>query len=357
MTLSQSPVELCSNTASAHMEMYKYNTDTTVTEYCGSEITMVTDDEITYSSRNEGYNDTMVVLFLSGLSPSTLEKALRMDVQSVTSLRFRAVDLHRLFKTLFIDVAYTVYNLFHAYMLGYLIANSSCHWEARIACYKDSLPMFISGISNSEDGHFGLKLALHIDLSSVKVPVFHNVCRLTMLPAASTLRKIIVRCTRLDAENDIVAAFARMSRGNKALKELQILSMFSNHDPHGKTNESACALAKALCENDTLETLNLECIGIGEDEAKAFASMLKENTTLKELSILEYSFSPLIEFVEDWVHIFNLLSSSLEWNRTLRRLQVTTPYSFGSNKSHKSYYKAILAKCASSTRLFTSLRD
>lgn len=351
-------------TLSTENESGGYTTDTTVTD---SENTMVTDcedDEIASIAQNEGYNNTMVVLFLSGLSPSTLEKALRMDVPSETSLRFRAVDLHRLFEAKFktfrnhsIDVAYAIYDPFRAYMLGYLIANSSCHWEAKIACYKDSLPMFISGISNSEDGLFGSKIALHIDFSSVQVPVLRDVCRLTTLPAACTLQKIVVRCTRLDAENDIVAALARMSKGNKVLKELQILSMFSNHDPHGRTNESVCALARALCENSTLETLNLECIGIGEDEATAFASMLKENSTLTELSILEYSFSPLIEFVEDWMHIFNLLSSSLEWNRTLRRLQVTTPYSFGSNKSHKSYYKAILAKCASSNRLFTSLRD
>ena len=94
-----------------------------------------------------GNDNGMVSTFLAGLSPSSLQKYLsKIEF-------FRENDIHRLFEARGrVKPPYEVCrgyatNPFYSYMLGYLIANSSCPWEANIVGTKEAINLFVIGLS------------------------------------------------------------------------------------------------------------------------------------------------------------------------------------------------------------------
>ena len=104
---------------------------------------------------------------------------------------------------------------------------------------------------------------------------------------------------------------------NKSLTELSVLCY-----PEYSRVGSDCTLGKALCENNTLEKLELVGVSFTVQGAVAFASMLKENTSLKELSL---NLSGHIYESSEWIEILVTLSSSLTLNRTLLKLCISFP--------------------------------
>ena len=94
-----------------------------------------------------GNDKGMVSTFLAGLSPSSLQKYL-------SKIEFlRENDIHRLFEARGrVKPPYEVCrgyatNPFYSCMLGYLIANSSCPWEANIVGTKEAINLFVIGLS------------------------------------------------------------------------------------------------------------------------------------------------------------------------------------------------------------------
>lgn len=101
----------------------------------------------------------MVVTFLAGLSPSAFKKSLT-DVHPESSMVYNEDDIRRLFEADIqpphekIGFEQSIHSPFTSYMLGYLIANSSCHWEVAIrgTGIRETIRMFVSGISNGQSG-------------------------------------------------------------------------------------------------------------------------------------------------------------------------------------------------------------
>ena len=107
---------------------------------------------------------------------------------------------------------------------------------------------------------------------------------------------------------------AKIITENKSLTELSVLCY-----PLFSRVGNDCTLGKALCENNTLEKLGVSLTVQGAVE---FASMLRENTSLKELSL---DFSECNGENSEWIEILVTLSSSLTQNRTLLKLYITLP--------------------------------
>ena len=121
---------------------------------------------------------------------------------------------------------------------------------------------------------------------------------------------------------------------NKTLTELTIRCF-----PSYSRVSVASSLAKTLCENRTLEKLEIGGIRFGVEGAEILASMLKKNTTLKELSL-----SRSILDDSEWIEIFETLSSSLSHNVTLSKLHITLPSSLQDRKE-------VIYACSKDSRL------
>ena len=97
------------------------------------------------------HNDTgMVSTFLAGLSPSSFLKTL-----SNKSFQFLHKDIHKLFEARVkppneVCSGFAT-NHFYSYMLGHLIANSSCPWKVHIEDTKETIKLFVTGLSVCED--------------------------------------------------------------------------------------------------------------------------------------------------------------------------------------------------------------
>ena len=123
---------------------------------------------------------------------------------------------------------------------------------------------------------------------------------------------------------------------NKTLTEL-IIRCF----PSYSGVSVASSLAKALCENRTLEKLEIGGIRFGVEGAEILASMLKNNATLKELTL-----SGSILDDSEWIEIFKTLISSLSHNVTLLKLHITLPSSLQDRKE-------VIDECSKYSRLAT----
>ena len=147
------------------------------------------------------------------------------------------------------------------------------------------------------------------------------------LCANDTLKRLVLECVRrrfhpkqgkiyfeLELPWGIEETSAKIIMENTSLAELSVLC-YSEYSRVG----SDCTLGKALCENHTLEKLELVGVSFTVQGAVAFASMLNENTSLKELTLdLSGQDSELID-------ILLTLSSSLTRNTTLLKLCITLP--------------------------------
>ena len=172
------------------------------------------------------------------------------------------------------------------------------------------------------------------------------------LCANDTLKRLVLECEHVERRSEHVFDIqpelwlmssriedmsAQIIMKNKSLTELSLLCY-----PEFGRVESDCTLGKALCENNTLEKLELAGVSFSVQGAVAFASMLRENTSLKELSLnipsLSTSLKSELSFLStmslrsgqirrnsEWIEILVTLSSSLTHNRTLLKLCITLP--------------------------------
>ena len=112
---------------------------------------------------------------------------------------------------------------------------------------------------------------------------------------------------------------AKMVKMNKTLTDLKVKYRSKYYKPH---KHQSGLLAKAMCENNTLQKLNINDNDFSATRIDEFASMLKENTTLKEFSCV-IQVGPRYESTEyEWLRDFKSLTSSLAQNKTLSKLQV-----------------------------------
>ena len=97
-------------------------------------------------------NDTgMVSTFLAGLSPSSF-----LNTLPNKSFEFEDQDIHMLFEARVkppYEVCYGIAtNPFSSYMLGHLVANSSCRWSVTIEdTIEEIIKLFVTGLSVCED--------------------------------------------------------------------------------------------------------------------------------------------------------------------------------------------------------------
>jgi hypothetical protein len=127
-------------------------------------------------------------------------------------------------------------------------------------------------------------------------------------------------------------AISNMLRRNRTLKELRISRCLMT---------SACEIAKELCRNDSLEKLSLR---IFQDKGvEAFASVIKQNTTLKELEISGYLTD------RQWMNDLIILSNALGHNRTLVKLNLVFPRYITSEDTELA--NSMAAECAKDKRL------
>ena len=121
------------------------------------------------------YEDTMVIRFLAGLSPPSLESSL-VDTSSSSVLKLKIEDIHRLFEAklkppqgyVVGDPREPIVNPFSSYVLGHLIANSKCHWDVFIGGKKEigTIQMFVHGILDKGEGSFESELTLHVKIEN-----------------------------------------------------------------------------------------------------------------------------------------------------------------------------------------------
>ena len=161
------------------------------------------------------------------------------------------------------------------------------------------------------------------------------------LCANDTLKRLVLECVYYsDHESEFQLPLdeipAEIITRNKSLTELVLCY------PKNSRVGSYCTLGKALCENNSLEKLELVGVSCGAQSAVAFASMLK-STSLKELSLNlvgDY-------FCEnsEWIEILVALSSSLTHNRTLLKLCITFP------PASIQHCDEVISACAKDSRL------
>ena len=103
--------------------------------------------------------------------------------------------------------------------------------------------------------------------------------------------------------------FAKMIKENKTLTELTM-----------KVPDSACIIAEAMCENNTLQKLTIhDDTNYKKSAVEVFSTMLRENTTLKEFCLKPHH----IHFSdEEMIRVFDILFSSLSQNTTLSKMQL-----------------------------------
>ena len=177
---------------------------------------------------------------------------------------------------------------------------------------------------------FKMKCDIEI-LSSCKLPIEY-------LCTNTTIRKLVISCyeaywcyneeSYIYEESDWMGRLvsklpilenklAKMVKKNKTLTDLKVKyrSKYLYYKPH---TYQSCLLAKAMCENNTLQKLSIYDNYHSATRIDEFASMLKENTTLKEFSwMFRY-----VSAEDKWMRDFKSLTSSLAQNKTLLKLQV-----------------------------------
>lgn len=136
------------------------------------------------------------------------------------------------------------------------------------------------------------------------------------------------------------SSLAKIIEENKALTEVSIVVNYAH-----RFLEDNCisTIAKALCANNTIEKLTIAEMYFGIRGADAFASVLRESTTLKEVQFLRFP-----DCVDQLLlEIFDILTSSLSHNGTLMKLHVQLPPSLLASAK-------IISACEKDSRLHCS---
>ena len=161
----------------------------------------------------------------------------------------------------------------------------------------------------------------------------------------STLKRLVLECKCEYKSTEVLESTIPLQVENistKIITENKILTeLIMRCFPSFSGVSVASSLAKALCENKTLEKLEIGGIRFGVEGAEILASMLKNNTTLKELTL-----SGSILDDSEWIEIFKTLSSSLSHNVTLSKLHITLPSSLHDHKE-------VIDECSKYSRLAT----
>ena len=248
----------------------------------------------------------MVSIFLAGLSPSSLLKSLSEDRV------FREKDIHRLFETRGrVKLPYEVCtgrtgNPFYSYMLGHLIANSSCPWKAYIEGTKEAINLFVNGLSVCGDRQCRAEL---VNVSYVSEIMELSKANLALEKLSFT--RPIISSLELSGQTqnhadiclffDILSSGSRLSFKHFALRHFH----FDNQEIKKITSYLAiCSVIKGLeliwCEFESnaaailmdgvqacssLEKLTIEFTDYSDNWCDAVCEMLMGHKNLKELQV------------------------------------------------------------------------
>lgn len=110
----------------------------------------------------------------------------------------------------------------------------------------------------------------------------YGVCMLAnALRANCTIKVLAIEGDSLDYElerNDISIPVSKMLKENKILVDFSLTNI-------DLSTEDICIIAEGMCENTTLERLNISHSFIQVKGSELLANMLKENGTLKHLNL------------------------------------------------------------------------
>lgn len=260
-------------------------------------------------------NNTMVVRFLAGLSSEALRKAL-IDTHSFSSLKFRMEDIHRLFEAklhppqqdVIGDCIEPVENPFSSYVLGYLIANSACHWDVYISNKIETIRMFIHGAYGASDRHFGSKLTLHVKIEDY---VHSNLAELYRAPFA--IEKLELRPyfeETISSQGNKYGIDSTRTLSNNSTPGIQHLCLSKLKFNTGEANK----LKSYLSNTKSITSLSLVYCKINVDGLVYAMEGVQACSSLQRLNLY---FSPYYE-----IHS-NPVFKMLEANRTLIELHVT----------------------------------
>ena len=277
-------------------------------------------------SQVEAFNDKdegMVSTFLAGLSPSSLLVSLDRNRRS-----FEDKDIYRLFEAQGrVKPPYEVCeglptNPFYSYMLGYLIANSSCPWEAIIEGTKEAINLFVIGLSVCGDRHCRAKLVKVTEVSEI----------VGLSKANLALEKLQFDFSPYEQKHaaDICLFFDNLSSGSPLSFKHFILSRFHFTNEETKKFKSylvMCSIIKSLtlthCKFESnaaailmdgvkaCSSLEKLTIVLSDNWCDAVCEMLTGNKNLKELDV---------EYFED--HNVCALIHALHLNHTLEKLTI-----------------------------------
>ena len=252
-------------------------------------------------SQVEAFNNNdkgMVPTFLAGLSPSSLLKSLPKGEW------FRENNIHRLFEARGrVKLPYKVCtgfvkNPFYSYMLGHLIANSSCPWRAGIEGTKEAINLFVIGLSACGDRQCRAEV--------VTVSEASNIAELSKAKLALEQLHFLHRDASLPEQNhaDICLFFDNLSSGSPLSFKHFMLRCFHLNNEETKKFKSylmMCSIIKSLalshCKFESnaaailmdgvkacssLEKLTIE---LSDNWCDAVCEMLIGNKTLKKLKV------------------------------------------------------------------------
>ena len=207
-------------------------------------------------SQVEAFHDKdkgMVSTFLAGLSPSSFQKSLsNVDMKYGIFIK---EDIHRLFETGGrVEPPYEVCtghatNPFYSYMLGHLIANSSCPWKANIVGTKEAINLFVIGLSVCGDRQ----------------------CRAELVNVSK------------------VSEIAELSKANLALEELSFARDDLNTHVGEQYNADICLFFDILSSGSPLSFKHFALIdfNFNNEEIKKMKSYLAMCSAIKSLELLQ----------------------------------------------------------------------
>lgn len=310
------------------------------------------DEQVKHFTKYKHTNNIVVVRFLAGLSPCLMAQhiqthcGLREEIESIhwlfeAKLKPSQDDIHCFTKR--------VCDPFSSFVLGYLIANSNCHWDIHIEGHKETIKMFVCGISNSEDGHFQSSLTLHIEMETGTLGS-SDIKELSSAPIS--VEKLFLEPLKSDSSqngyniitnSDIADFFDKLSKnGVLRIKHLHLVDFVFNaresekigaylknttevtsfslhkctHEYYSK--DAAADLMRSLQTCSSLRNLTLH--SYNNLDCAAVANMLEENTTLTELKVSGNA-------INFWCkNRIDLLANALCMNSTLKKLDISENY-------------------------------
>lgn len=268
----------------------------------------------------EDDDNTMVVRFLAGLSPPALKNGL-VDTGSSSVLKLRIEDIHRLFEAklqppqrdVLNDPNEPIVNQFSSYILGYLIANSSCQWDVFIGGKREirTIQMFTHGILDKKDGHFESKLTLHVKIEDY---IHSDVAELLNVPIAIKQLELRPYFENKTFSEDMLLHPAIDADNNSGIgiKHLCLSKLKFNCDEAEK-------LRLYLSNATSITSLSLVyCKFKSKSNINALDHVLEGVNACKSIQKLNLFFSPHFE------HQYGSIFGMLERSKSLTELRVTS---------------------------------